>query len=112
MEKNLLSFKRRHILGNLYGRCENITTIPVYLDVVTEEPIGFADESMGQFADAYSFHLPEAICKRLSSNGYVVGIDYDVSAENNKKYKINHFILVAPPTAISLPKRKVVEEKV
>lgn len=112
MEKNLLNLKRRHVLGNLYSRCENIESIPVYLDVVTEEPIGFADESLGRYVDAFSFHLPEAICKKLSSNGYVVAVDYDVSAENNRRYKLNHFVLVAPPNAIAAPKRKVVEEKV
>ncbi len=112
MEKNPLTLKRRHVLGNLYSRCENITSIPVYMDTVTDEPIGFADESLGRYMDAFSFHLPEDICKKLSSNGYVVAFDYDISDENSKKFKINHFILVAPPTAIVAPKRKVVAEKV
>lgn len=108
MDKNLLNLKRRHVLGNLYGKCENIGSIPVYLDVVTEEPIGFVDESLGRYVDAFSFHLPEATCKKLSSNGYVVAFEYDVSPENTQKLKIKHFILVAPATAITAPKRKVV----
>lgn len=112
MEKNPLSLKRRHVLGNLYNKCENITTIPVYLDTVSDEPIGFADESLGRYVDAFTFHLPEPICKKLSSNGYVVGFDYDVSELNQKKYKLNHFVLVAPKSAVIAPKRKVVEEKV
>ena len=112
MEKNLINLKRRHVLGNLYSKCENIESIPVYLDVVTDEPIGFADESLGRYVDAFSFHLPETTCKKLASNGYVVAIDYEISLENSKKYQINHFVLVAPPTAVSAPKRKVVEEKV
>jgi len=112
MEKNPLSLKRRHVLGSLYGKCENITTIQVFLDGETEEPVGFADESLGRYVDAFSFHLPDIICKRLASNGYVVAVDYDVSLEDNKKYKINHFVLVAPPTAVAVPRRKQSEEKV
>jgi hypothetical protein len=112
MEKNLLSLKRRHVLGNLYGKCEAITEIPVYLGDSIEEPIGFADESLGRYMDAFSFHLPEAICKKLSSNGYVVAVDYDVSQEDSRKFKINHFVLMAPPSAIVAPIRKHVEEKV
>jgi hypothetical protein len=112
MEKNPLSLKRRHILGNLYGKCENITGIPVYLDEVTDEPIGFADESLGRYVDAFSFYLPDTICKRLASNGYVVAFDYDVSTEDNTKFTINHFVLIAPPTAVAVPRRKAVEEKV
>ena len=112
MEKNLLNLKRRHVLGNLYSKCENITSIPVYLDIVTEEPIGFVDESLGRYVDAFSFHLPEAICKKLSSNGYVVAVDYAVSEMNNRKYKLNHFVLVAPPSAVVAPKKKVETVKV
>ncbi|MEK7723550.1 MAG: hypothetical protein AAB336_04315 [Acidobacteriota bacterium] len=107
MDKNLLNLKRRHVLGNLYAKCENIGSIPVYLDAVSEEPIGSADESLGRYVDAFSFHLPETTCKKLSSNGYVVAFEYDVSAENPKKLTIKHFILMPPPTAIVAPKRKV-----
>lgn len=112
MDKNILNLKRRHVLGNLYGKCENIESIPVYLDELNEEPIGFADESLGRYIDAFSFHLPEIICKKLSSNGYEVAFDYDVSEFNKQKYKINHFILLAPSSALAAPKRKNVEEKV
>ncbi len=107
MDKNILTLKRRHVLGNLYGRCENIESIPVYMGAVTEEPIGFADESMGRYGDAFTFHLPEDVCKKLSSNGYVVAFDYDVSSENGRKFKLNHFVLVAPLMAITAPKKKV-----
>ena len=110
MEKNLLNLKRRHVLGNLYARCGNIGSIPVYLDAVSDEPIGTADESLGRYVDAFSFHLPETTCKKLSSNGYVVAFEYDVSAENPKEIIIKHFILVPPATAIAAPKRKVVVE--
>jgi hypothetical protein len=112
MEQNLLNLKRRHVLGNIYSQCENIENIPVYLDVKGEEPIGFADESLGRYIDAFSFHLPGDICKKLSSNGYVVAVDYQVSEENKRMYKINHFVLLAPTNAVIAPKKKVEVEKV
>ena len=109
MSYNLLTMKRRHILGDLYSRCDAIETIPVYLDIKSEEPIGFADESLGRYADAFIFHLPDVICKKFSSNGYSVVTDYEL-AENNgsskKRYKLNHFILVAPPSALPMLKRR------
>ncbi|HRH46454.1 MAG TPA: hypothetical protein PKY82_32725 [Pyrinomonadaceae bacterium] len=112
MEKSLLSLKRRHVLGNLYGKCDNIVGIPVYLNEFSEEPIGFVDENLGKYADAFSFHLPDVISKKLASNGYVVAVDYDVSDINSNKYKLNYFVLLLPPNAVSAPKRKIFEEKV
>lgn len=105
-ENKLLNLKRRHILGNLYGRCETIESVPVFLEVETEEPIGFADESLGRYVDAFSFHLPETTCKRLSSNGYLVSVDYAISELDAKMFRINHFVLVVPPSAIGAPKSK------
>lgn len=110
MEKNVLSFKRRHVLGNLYSKCENITEIPVYLNELSDEPIGFADESLGYYMDAFSFHLPEPICKKLSSNGYLFAIGYEVSPKNNRKYKINHFVLKSPPASAIATVRKFAEK--
>lgn len=107
MDKSLLNLKRRHVLGNLYANCENISSIPVYLDAVSDEPIGSADESLGRYVDAFSFHLSEPTCKKLSANGYVVAFEYDISKENPNKLTIKHFILKPPPTAIVPPKRKV-----
>jgi hypothetical protein len=112
MEQNLLNLKRRHVLGNIYSRCENIDNIPVYLDELSGEPIGFADESLGRYIDAFSFHLPNEICKKLSSNGYIIAVDYKVSEDNERMYKINHFVLLPPTNAVIAPKKKIEVAKV
>lgn len=107
MDKNLLTLKRKHVLGNLYNKCENISSIPVYLEGNTNDAIGTADEELGRYTDAFSFHLPEDICKKLSSNGYVVAFDYDFCDKTSRKIKLNHFVLVAPLLAIAAPKKKI-----
>ncbi len=78
MAINILSLSRRHVLGDLYDRCDAITAaIPVYL--AGDEPIllGHADESLGHYADAYSFHLDTDSCKKLSAGQYTYTIGYD-----------------------------------
>lgn len=89
-----LAIKRRVILGDLYAQCEYTDPIPVYIDTVTDEPAGFADESMGAYADAFLFHLPEDVCKKLSTGHYGLGFDYDSTGEKNK-IKLNYILLVS-----------------
>ncbi|HTK27621.1 MAG TPA: hypothetical protein VL327_13735 [Pyrinomonadaceae bacterium] len=74
-----LAIKRRHVLGDLYGRCDNIVSVPVYLEDVEGEMIGYADESLGHYADAFLFHLPEDVCKKLSTGHFVYSFNYDFS---------------------------------
>jgi hypothetical protein len=89
-----IAIKRRHILGDLYSQCESSGQIPVYIDAVTDDPVGFADESLGAYADAFLFHLPEDVCKRLSSGSYGYGFDYDLTGEKNK-IKLNYILLIS-----------------
>lgn len=60
---------RRHVLGDLYSRCEAVVNVPVYLDNKEGEMLGYVDQGLGHYADAFSFHLADDVCKRLSS-GY------------------------------------------
>lgn len=109
MQYSPLAIKRRYILGNLADKCDTINKIPVYLNDKSGEPIGYADESMGRYADAFLFHLPEDICKRLSTNGYDLEIDYDVSnAEGNarnERINLNYIILTSKAINSTLPRR-------
>jgi hypothetical protein len=94
-----LAIKRRNILGDLYNFCETVENIPVFLENETEEQVGFADESLGHYADAYLFHLPEDICKKLSTGHYNYAFDYellenDESDAKQKRIKLNHIMLV------------------
>jgi hypothetical protein len=80
MSYSPLSMARRHVLGDdLYARCESIKQVPVYLAVVDDKPelLGHADEALGPYADAFSFHLADDFCKRLSSGQYTYSFEYD-----------------------------------
>ena len=109
MQHSPLAIKRRYILGNLADKCDPINQIPVYLDDKSSEPIGFADESLGRYADAFLFHLPEDVCKKLSTNGYDLDIDYAVSESNEQtgkeRLRLNHIILVSRAVNSALPRR-------
>jgi hypothetical protein len=74
----VLTLSRRHVLGDLYDRCEAVTAaIPVYL--AGDEPtlLGHADQSLGHYADAFSFHLDTESCKKLSAGQFTCVISYD-----------------------------------
>lgn len=73
-----LSLSRRHVLGDLYSRCDSIAeNVPVYLAGETQELLGHADEALGHYADAFSFHLPDDLCKKLSAGHFTYSFDYD-----------------------------------
>ncbi len=94
-----LAIKRRNILGDLYNFCETVENLPVFLENEMEEQIGFADESLGHYADAFLFHLPEEICKKLSTGHYNYAFDYEYlentgTITKKKRIKLNHILLV------------------
>jgi hypothetical protein len=39
-----LTLARRHLLGDLYSRCDRSSTVPVYLNDTEGEMLGYADE--------------------------------------------------------------------
>ena len=78
MAVNVLSLSRRHVLGDLYDRCEPLTVaIPVYLSGDEPTLLGHADQSLGHYADAFSFHLDAESCKKLSAGQFTCVIAYD-----------------------------------
>lgn len=111
MTYNPLAIKRRNILADLYNQCDHINSIPVYMDNLSDDPIGYVDESLGHYADGFVFHLPEDVCKKLSVSGYEIGIDYSFTGvegkTNSQRIKLNHIILVAKQSARPIPRRKV-----
>jgi hypothetical protein len=75
-----LTLSRRHVLGTLYGRCERTTKdVPVYLNDTNGERLGYADEGLGKYADAFTFHLSEDNCKRLAGGHFTYSFDYHFS---------------------------------
>jgi len=109
MQYSPLAIKRRYILGSLADKCEPINKIPVYLNDKSSEPIGFADESLGRYADAFLFHLPEDVCKKLSTNGYDLDVDYVVSQPDDntgkERIKLNYIVLNSKAINSTLPRR-------
>jgi len=85
MEPGPISFSRRHVLGDLYSRCDAIESIPVYLDSVEGELLGHVDQGLGHYADAFSFHLQSDICKKLSAGHYTYAFSYQFSSPEQIK---------------------------
>src|SRR5215204_1917029 len=76
----ILSISRRHVLGSLYDRCDAIEgSIPVYLAGDAPDLLGYADQALGHYADAFSFHLDSDSCKKLSAGQFSYAIGYDHS---------------------------------
>src|SRR6266550_6830635 len=107
-----LAIKRRQVLGDLYAMCDNVEMVPVHLDNAEGEEIGFADESLGHYADAYLFHLPEDVCKKLSTGHYFYSFDYDYSdpeaTGRHRRIKLNYIFLTGRkvPDAVSRTSKK------
>ena len=95
-----LSIKRSNVLGDIYKQCDAIESIPVYMNDESGELLGYADESMGHYADTFLFHLSESVCKQLSStNSYDFALDFEYSDKattivNQRRIKLNYIALV------------------
>jgi hypothetical protein len=80
-----LSLSRRHVLGDLYPRCEAINeSVPVYLAGEERELLGHVDQALGHYADAFSFHLADDVCKKLSAGQFTYSFDYDYADPASK----------------------------
>jgi hypothetical protein len=90
-----LSISRRHVLGDYYSRCERvIKPISVYLNDVAGEKLGFVDEGLGQYADAFTFHLSEDKCKMLAGGHFDYSFDY-------------YFSQAADPVPLAISSRRI-----
>ena len=98
MSYSPIAIKRSYVLGEIYKQCDAIENIPVYLDSQSGEMLGYVDESLGHYADAFIFHLSETICKQLSTShfDYAFGFEYigKTAHSDNKRIKLNHILLV------------------
>ena len=78
-----LTMARRHVLGDLYSRCEPIQDVPVYLNDSTGQLLGHVDESHGKYADAYTFHIADDICKKLAAGHFTYSFEYEFLNETD-----------------------------
>lgn len=97
-----LTLARRHLLGDLYHRCDRSTTIPVYLNDTEGEMLGYADESLGHYADAITFHLSEENCKKLAGGQFVYSFAYEFNeparpglTKSRRRVKLTSILLTA-----------------
>jgi hypothetical protein len=77
-----LSMARRHVLGDLYLRCDRLVDdVPVFVvsSVEGEAPnlVGHVNQSLGTYADAFTFHLPDDVCKLLAGGHYSYSFEYE-----------------------------------
>ncbi len=77
-----LSMSRRNILGPLYSRCEAVTVdVPVFITPAEGEGepslAGHVNQTLGHYADAFTFHLPDEVCKQLSAGYYSYSFEYE-----------------------------------
>ena len=90
---------RRHVLGGYYSRCESIVSVPVYLDSTEGEMLGYVDQGLGHYADAFSFHLSDDVCKKLSSGYFTFAFDFSyadaVPQSGSRKVTLNSISLIA-----------------
>jgi hypothetical protein len=96
-----LTMARRHVLGELYNRCEPALDVPVYLNDPSGELLGYVDESHGKYADAFTFHIAEDICKKLAAGHFGYSFDYDFADEADaaapaarRRIRLNSILLV------------------
>ena len=85
MKYSPLTMSRSRILGNMYSRCDRLNDhIAVYLNDEAGEKLGVFDESLGKYADAFTFHLSEENCKMLAGGKYDYTFDYRFAASAEK----------------------------
>lgn len=94
-----IAIKRSHVLGKIYKQCDAIESIPVYMNDESGELLGYVDESLGHYADAFIFHLSEILCKQLSASRYSYAFGFEYSEETarsveEKRIKLNHILLI------------------
>lgn len=97
MSYSPVSMARRHVLGELYSRCEAIVDdIPVYMDGEERALLGHVNEALGHYADAFSFHVGDDVCRKLAAGYYVYKFDYDLvgGTSHASRLKLNSITLI------------------
>jgi hypothetical protein len=75
-----LTMSRKRILGNMHPRCDRLKDyIGVHLNDAAGEKLGFVDESLGTYADAFTFHLSEEHCRMLAGGKYDCSFTYQLA---------------------------------
>lgn len=109
MSASPLSVARKHVLGDLYAGCEPITEqVPVYFADDQNELLGHVDEALGKYADAFTFHLADDVCKRLSAGQYTYEFDIERSQNSGRVVLRSVFLVARKNYEKPLPARRSV----
>jgi len=111
MKYSPLTLSRSHVLGEYYKRCERLPDpISVYLDNTSGELLGNVDESLGKYADAFTFHLSEEVCKMLAGGKFDYSFGYhftesdsDATPSSRRRIQLDSVFLTERPTAEKPP---------
>lgn len=107
MSASPLSIARKHVLGDLYADCEPITEqVPVYLAEDQSEMLGHVDEALGKYAGAFTFHLADDVCKRLSAGQYTYEFDIERSPKTGRVVLRTVFLVARKNYEKPLPARR------
>ena len=95
-----LTLSRRHVLGDLYAQCERLTSVPVFWDSVVGSPLGFVEEGTSHYADAFTFHIEEQLCRKLASGQIICLFNYEFAGAANgggtrgkRRIRLTSFVL-------------------
>ena len=80
-----LTLSRRHVLGDLYAKCDHVTSVPVFWNDIHGTAVGFVDESAGIYADAFTFHIGEEFCKKLAAGQLLCRFNYEYADDGARK---------------------------
>lgn len=111
MTHKALTFSRRHILGDLYDRCDPVVSVPIYWNNILDSSLGYVEEGTDKYVDAFTFYMSEELCKKLAAGQLTCSFDYEyVKASKSvpagrRRIKVTAFILVRPKTAEPLPSK-------
>ena len=84
MAHSPLTLSRRHVLGDLYAQCEPLESVPVYWNDLEGSEIGFVDQSTGDYADAFTFHMGEEFCRKLAAGQILCHFNYEFAGKAAK----------------------------
>jgi PAS domain-containing protein len=94
MSNQPLAMARRHVLGELYSQCDPVQDVPVFLNDTAGELLGYVDEGLGKYADAFTFHLDDQTCKKLATGHFTYSFEYDFVDAARRRIKLSSISLV------------------
>lgn len=104
MANNSLTLSRKHVLGDLYSRCDPVESVPIYWSDPSGPMVGFVGEAEGDYSDAFTFHMSDDLCRKLAGGQVLCRFNYEFAGETDqanaktkRRLSLTSFVLTAPP---------------